>query len=292
MCTVAATHNQLIAQLPRRDRSELLAASEAVPLVVGAMLWRAGAVARHLYFPDDGFISIVTTIEGKRGLEVGMVGREGMLGAHLALGVSAAPLLALVQGPGTARRIAAGSFRRMLASSPALQMELHRYLYVLMGQLATSAACTRFHQVGPRLARRLLMSQDRADAARFRVTHEFMAYMLGVRRVGVTRAAGDLQRDGLIRYHRGEMTVLDRAGLEAAACGCYAADRNGYERVMGRRAHAVNVSAATPMKETTMSKGQRGNREAKKPKKTPVPAKPIGPVALESKLAPAPGRKK
>jgi len=161
-----------------------------------------------------------------------MVGREGMLGAELALGVRAKPLLALVQGAGTAQRIAAGPFRRALASSAPLLAELHRYLYVRMAQLTTSAACTRFHEVGPRLARWLLMSHDRADGDRFHLTHQFMAYMLGVRRVGITRAAGELQRRGFIRYHRGELTVLDRGGLEAAACRCYAADRIDHERVL------------------------------------------------------------
>ena len=156
-----------------------------------------------------------------------------MLGVQLVLGVGTIPLHTLVQGPGMARRIAAAPFRRELGASKPLQRVLNRYLYVLMAQLATSAACTRFHCVGPRLARWLLMSEDRAQADRFHLTHEFLAYMLGVRRVGITGAASDLQRRGLIRYHRGEITVLDRAGLEAAACSCYASDRLAYERRLG-----------------------------------------------------------
>jgi len=296
---VASTRNQLIARLPRQDRSALLAVSEPVALTLGAVLWRPGAATRHVYFPEDAFVSLVATMEGKPGLEVGMVGREGMLGAQLVLGVSVTPLLAVVQGAGIAHRIAAGAFRRTLASSPPLRAELHRYLYVLMAQLATSAACTRFHEIGPRLARWLLMSHERAEAARFHLTHAFMAYMLGVRRVGITRAAGDLQRRGLIRYHRGELTVLDRPGLEAAACGCYAADRTGYERVMGRRAATTNGSAAISTististKETSMSKGQRGNREAKKPKRAPPLAPALAPnVVTPAVAAPRPHRKK
>jgi CRP-like cAMP-binding protein len=109
-----------------------------------------------------------------------------------------------------------------------LQQCLLRYLYVLMAQLAVSAACLRFHMIAPRLARWLLMTQDRAGSERFHVTHEFLGYMLGVRRVGVTAAAGELQRAGLIEYSRGDLRVLDRAGLEAAACSCYRADRNIY----------------------------------------------------------------
>jgi len=146
-----------------------------------------------------------------------MVGREGMVGAALVLGVAVAPLHALVQGAGASWRISAAAFRRELKGSTALQRQLSLYLYVLMAQTVSSAGCLRFHLVGQRLARWLLMSQDRAHQAQFHVTHEFLAYMLGVRRVGVTVAAGDLQRRGLIHYHRGELTVHDRAGLEAAA---------------------------------------------------------------------------
>ena len=120
-----------------------------------------------------------------------------------------------------------------LETSLALRRGLNRYLYVLMAQQAASAACLRFHQIGPRLARWLLMSQDRAHASGFHVTQEFLAYMLGVRRVGVTAAAGVLQRGGLIEYSRGELTVLDRAGLEHAACSCYAADRKAYTDLLG-----------------------------------------------------------
>jgi CRP-like cAMP-binding protein len=175
---------------------------------------------------------LVTTINEHPGLEVGMVGREGMLGAQVALGVTKTPLRAVVQGSGHAWRIGAGAFRRELERSPAMRRSLNRYLYVLMAQLAGSAACLRFHLIGPRLARWLLMSHDRAHSDSFRVTHEFLAYMLGVRRVGITVAAGALQHSGLIRYHRGEMTVLDRPGLEAAACDCFAADEQAYAELM------------------------------------------------------------
>ncbi len=197
------------------------------------MLCEAGDVTRYAWFPIDCFISLVTRIEGEPGLEVGMVGREGMLGAQLVLGVNTTPLHALVQGPGAAWRIDAAPFRREVERHKALDDILRRYIQVQLGQLATSAACTRFHRVSPRLARWLLMSQDRAHSNSFHLTHQFLAYMLGVRRVGITAAAGDLQRRGLIRYQRGLITVLNRRGLEAAACGCYAADRKGYQSVLG-----------------------------------------------------------
>lgn len=225
--------NRLIELLPRSDRRHLLSVAEPVTLALGEVLCQRGASMRHVYFPIDGFISLVTAVDGHASLEVGMVGREGMLGAPLALGVGAAPWRSLVQGEGSAWRIGVAPFRRELAASTALRHGLHRYLFVLLAQLATSAACMRFHEIGPRLARWLLMTQDRVHADRFAVTHELLASMLGVRRVGVTLAAGGLQRRGLIEYHRGRVGVLDRAGLEAAACSCYVADRQGYRERLG-----------------------------------------------------------
>ena len=223
------SENRLIQLLPRADRTHLLAACEPAMLTLSEVLCEPGKPTRHVYFPTDGFISLVTLVVGHPGLEVGMVGREGMVGAQLALGVATSPLHALVQGSGSALRIGTKAFRSELARSSALQRQMNRYLYVLMAQLATSAACLRFHLIGPRLARWLLMTQDRAHADTFHVTQEFLAYMLGVRRVGITAAAGALQRLGLIEYKRGEMTVLDRHGLEHAACTCYAADRRSYD---------------------------------------------------------------
>lgn len=229
---MARPENHLIELLPRADRQRLLALCDPVDLVLSEVLAERAMPTAYVYFPIDGFISLVAQLEGYPGLEVGMVGREGMLGAQLALDVDTAPLHALVQGPGAAWRINAKDFRRELARSAALQATLHRYVYVLMAQLATSATCVRFHQVGPRLARWLLMSQDRAHSDAFRVTHEFLAYMLGVRRVGITVAAGALQTGGLIEYRRGDVTVLNRSGLEAAACSCYAADRSAYRAAL------------------------------------------------------------
>lgn len=225
---VASVENHLIEMLPRKDRRRLLSLCEPVELGLSDVLSEAGKPMRQVYFPTVAFISLVTAIDGKPVLEVGMVGREGMLGAQLALGVGTAPLHAVVQGGGAAWRMSAARFRSEFANSAALQRCLNRYLYVLMGQLANSAGCVRFHLIGARLARWLLMTQDRARSPSFHVTHEFLAYMLGVRRVGITTAAGDLQRSGLIEYRRGELTVLDRRGLESAACGCYANDRQTY----------------------------------------------------------------
>jgi CRP-like cAMP-binding protein len=229
---LAAAENHLIELLPRADRKRLLSSCEPVQLVLGDVVYESGAQARDALFPVDGFVSLVARIDSHPGLEVGMVGREGMLGVHLALGVSTVPLHAVVQGPGMAWRISATDFRRELALSAALQRGMGRYTHVLMSQLASSAACLRFHMIEPRLARWLLMSQDRAHADRFDMTQEFLAYMLGVRRVGITAAAGALQRKGLIRYSRGDLKVLDREGLEAMACACYAADQKAYGELL------------------------------------------------------------
>jgi CRP-like cAMP-binding protein len=230
---LAKVENHLIELLPRKDRVSLLSICEPVQLAMRDVLYEPGSQTRNVYFPQDGFISLVARLGGYPGVEVGMVGREGMLGAHVVLGVATAPLHAVVQGPGAAWRIGIRDFRHALAQNASLRLGLNRYIHVLMTQLAASAGCLRFHLIGPRLARWLLMSQDRAHADDFRTTQEFLSYMLGVRRVGVTTAAVALQRKGLIEYHRGALTILDRPGLEAAACSCYASDRKTYAKVIG-----------------------------------------------------------
>ena len=223
-----AVQNHLIELLPRVDRQRLLAACEPVDLVLGEVLCERGDAVRHAYFPVDSFISLLMQTDQHPSLEVGMVGREGMVGSALLLGVGAVPLQALVQGAGSALRMGKEAFDKELEMSPALRHVVGRFVYVRLSQMAGLAACLRFHLIGPRLARWLLMSQDRAHGNQFHVTHEFLAAMLGVRRVGVTAAAGELARQGLITYHRGDLRVLDRPGLERASCTCYATDCSIY----------------------------------------------------------------
>jgi CRP-like cAMP-binding protein len=226
--------NRLLAALPHLERDRLLSDSEPVELTFTEVLYRAGEPIAHVYLPTDSFIAL--TLPVKRnvgGLEVGLIGNEGMLGTTLLLDVEVAPFDARVQGPGPALRIATASFLHALKQCPSLLMVLQRYLYVSIIQLAQGAVCHRFHVLEARLARWLLMNRDRAHADTFHVTQVSMAAMLGVRRVGITKAAHSLQLRQLISYHRGSITVLDRAGLEAASCSCYRADRRTYQRILG-----------------------------------------------------------
>jgi CRP-like cAMP-binding protein len=229
----APAANRLLAALPRRDRQRFLAGCEPIQLVFAEILAQPGERMRHVYFPTESFISLVKPIDSRASVEVGLVGDEGMLGISLILGADVSPLRAVVQGEGPALRMNVAPFRRQLDQSPALQQKLKCYLYVLMGQITQAAACTRFHVLEARLARWLLMMQDRAHSDAFHVTHEFLAYMLGVRRVGITKAATSLQNRKLIRYSRGDITIINRGGLESASCGCYEADKAIYARIMG-----------------------------------------------------------
>lgn len=231
--------NRLVTALPRAARSHLLALAEPVDIEFGQILSQTGHATRHVYFPVCGFLSVMTVIDDHPAMEIGMIGDEGMLGGHVALASRRDPIVAQVLGSGRAYRIAVRPFRDELARSPALRKLMAHYLAVLLMQRARVAGCLHYHAIGARLARWLLMSQDRAQSDHLPVTQEFISNMLGVRRVSVTLAAGRFQRDGLIEYHRGELTILDRGGLEGQSCSCYAFDLQVYAAQMRTGSPAI-----------------------------------------------------
>jgi CRP-like cAMP-binding protein len=216
-----STANHLLAAVSRQAHRRLLTGLEQVSLSYGEVLYEPADPIRHVYFPIDSLVSLLTTVDRQRNLEVGMVGNEGMVGMPVALGIGNSAVRALVQGSGSALRMTAARFRAEFKKNLPLQRALFRYTHLLMAQISQTAACNRFHEAEARLARWLLMTSDRVHADEFRLTHEFLAHMLGVRRVGVTQAARVLQRKKLIDYSRGQIRILDRKGLEAAACTCY-----------------------------------------------------------------------
>lgn len=213
--------NNLLAALPRKDYLALLDGLDPVTLTYGSILYEPGGPVSHVFFPVDCLVSLLTTVEGRQAMEVGLVGREGMVGISLALGMEVACVRALVQGTGTAMRMSAARFHQAFEQSAPLQRELYRYTHAKLTMARQTVACNRFHPIGARLARWLLMTSDRVLSEEFFLTQDFLADMLGVLRAAVNRAAGSLQERSLIRYSRGKITILDRKGLEAVTCRCY-----------------------------------------------------------------------
>ena len=226
----AGVTNRLLDRLPRKDRERFIGKCVDVELALHEPIAEVGKTIGHIHFPTGGFISLLTVMPDGAQIEVALVGDEGMFGLPLVLGLGQSQERALVQGAGPSWRMSVAKFRRELQASPALRATLDRYIHACLGQLAHTAGCNRFHVVEERLARWLLMTSDRAHSANVRITHEFLSMMLGVRRVGVTKAASELQRRKLIRYSRGNIEIRDRPGLERAACSCYRAGLKIYER--------------------------------------------------------------
>lgn len=213
--------NRLLATLPVKEYQRLRPELEQVTLNFADILYEPGQRIRHIYFPNDAIVSLLSEVATSATLEVGMVGNEGMTGIPVFLGVNESRNRAVVQGAGTAMRMKAAGLRRNANGDGSLDRLLRRYTQSLLTQVSQSAACNRFHLVDARLARWLLMTHDRLGIDQFRLTQEFMSNMLGVRREGVTLAASALQRNRLIGYSRGVIKILDRAGLEAVSCACY-----------------------------------------------------------------------
>jgi len=227
-----APANRLLAAVPRKAYQRMLTGLVPVELTYGQVLYEPKGRIRHVYFPVDCLVSLLTAVDKSRTLEVGMVGNEGMVGMPMALGIGVSAVRSLVQGSGTAMRMIAARFRAEFKKNLPLQRALFRYNHLLMAQISQTAACNRFHEAEPRLARWLLMTSDRLHAEEFLLTHEFLAHMLGVRRVGVTKAAGALHRKKLIDYNRGKIKILKRKRLEAAACTCYRIVKNLQDRAL------------------------------------------------------------
>jgi CRP-like cAMP-binding protein len=225
--------NALINLLPQQNQESVLANAELVELNLSQTICIVGKPTTHIFFPINCFISITQGIDHYPPIEIGMIGREGLLGAETALGISTNPFSALVQGAGSAWKLESQFFLSQISSSPELKEIINTYLAVRINQLGLSAACEHFHEIGPRLAKWLLMSQDRAQSPTFRMTHEFISLMLRIRRVGVTTTAADFRRRGLIEYHRGEIKILNRPALKAEACSCYIKNQKIYSSLIG-----------------------------------------------------------
>jgi CRP-like cAMP-binding protein len=239
--------NRLLSALPVNDSSVMLATLEAVELPMRAILHEPNVAMTHVYFPDRGTAaSLVAPLDADHGVEVGTVGDEGLVGLPLVFGIDSEPFLAVTVVPGSGWRTSASRFRRGLDDSAALRDICARYAQSFILQVAQGSACNRAHSIEQRCARWLLMTHDRADGKGFTVTQDLLAIMLGVRRAGVTVAAGALRHAGLISYHRGQIVVVDREGLEAASCSCYRVIRDGYDAVMtAPRSSDVGAVAAS-----------------------------------------------
>jgi CRP-like cAMP-binding protein len=225
--------NRLLAALPPEDLARLWPRLQPVELVFRQTLHAPEEPITAVYFPETGYLSRLAPMDDGDSAEVGLVGPEGMIGLAILLGGDRDGFEILVQVPGTALWMGAGAFREELDRIPSLRAVLNRYALAHFEQVARSAACNGRHHVEQRLARWLLMAHDRVEGDAFPMTHEFMSMMLGVRRAGITVAAGTLQKAGLIRYERGRMEITDRPGLEAAACECYGIARRTYDRLLG-----------------------------------------------------------
>ena len=226
--------NRLLQALPPVESEKLGAQSEVLDMEIRHRVFEPDQPSEYVYFPLSGMISVHTRMSDGIAVELATIGREGMAGLEIFLGGEQTPASAFCQIPGRAARIGAEAFREVVRDSAPLTALLLRYTQATLTQVFQSAACNRIHSIEERCARWLLMTHDRVGRDEFRLTQEFLATMLGVRRATVTVAAGILQEAGLIRYRRGVVTIVKRESLEETACECYRVIRNDYERIMGQ----------------------------------------------------------
>ena len=213
--------NRLLAALPKKEYKRLLPQLEQINLEFGQILYEPGDTLHHVYFPNDSIISLLSTVAERSTLEVGIVGNDGMAGISVFMGVDISRNRALVQGSGTAARMSSATLRKESQQQGMLPRLLQRYSHSLLTQISQSAACNRFHTVDARLARWLLMTHDRVNSDEFRLTQQFMSDMVGVRREGVNKVVGQLQKSKLISSSRNSIRILNRRGLESVSCVCY-----------------------------------------------------------------------
>jgi CRP-like cAMP-binding protein len=229
----SSVRNLLLTALSAEDFAWFAPHLLRVDMPFRATLHDAGEPIVTAYFPEQGYASMLATLDDGDAAEVGMIGREGVIGLPLVFGTDRSSVEAMVQSGGSAIRVAADIFQRAMEERPHVRALFLRYAMLFNVQVTMTAACNGRHRVEQRLARWLLMASDRTDGDEFAMTHEFLSTMLAVRRAGVTVAAGSLQKAGYIRYEQGRIRVTDRQGLESAACECHAAVRREYERLMG-----------------------------------------------------------
>ncbi|MFT7244681.1 MAG: CRP-like cAMP-binding protein [Candidatus Azotimanducaceae bacterium] len=219
--TINTAANLLLQTLPERDKQALYKKGEMVDIDLDSLICDACLPITHVYFPVTGYISLVAATKEHPHLETALIGAEGMLGASLVLNVDSAPTRAVVKLAGSALRFTTSEFMLAMNDHPRLHRVIQRYLFVTMIQQSHIVSCTHFHEVGSRLARWLLMVHDRVHGDEIYITHSALANLLGVRRSAVSIAASRIQKQQLIRYSRGEITIMNRQGLEQASCGCY-----------------------------------------------------------------------
>ncbi len=230
MTNGARPANRILESLSQKEYARLRPHLEPVTLDFAQVLYEPQKAIRHVYFPVDCLVSLLTAVDKRRTLEVGMVGNEGMAGMPFILGMGISGVRAIVQGRGTALRMASAPFRVEFQRNQPLQDALYRYTYALMAQISQTAACNRFHEAEARLARWLLMTRDRLQSDEFALTHEFLAHMLGLRREWVTEAASALKERKLIDYTRGKIRILDVKRLKVASCSCYQIVKSVFDR--------------------------------------------------------------
>lgn len=221
MSEITKPANRLLAALPVKEYKRLLPKLEEMSLIYAETIFEPGDIIRHVYFPNSGIVSLLSAIEERSLLEIGIVGSEGFVGLPVFLGVKRSNTRALVQGEGVALKMKTADFLAECKNGGSLPSILQRYTHSFIIQISQSAVCSRFHPIEARLARWLLMTSDRMASDEFQITQESLSNMLGVRREAVNKSERNLQRNGLIDKSRRKITVLNRAGLEAAACRCY-----------------------------------------------------------------------